>query len=77
MVNRMDVVFRQTDALLKKFKGFINQEIHVKLEGDESAVPYTLREIGKDYLVVDYGESQRFIPLNKILFLQIGSYPKD
>ena len=77
MVNRMDVVIRSTDAFIKKFKIFLNHEIHIKLEQDENPVLYTLREIGKDFLIVDYGESLRIIPMSRILFIQIGSYPKD
>jgi len=66
-----------TNIFFERLNAFLNQEVHIKLEGDESAVLYTLREIEKEFLVVDYGESQRFIPINKIIFFQIGSYPKE
>ena len=61
----------------KRLKFFIDKEIHIKLEGDDAGVPYTLKEIEKEFLVVNYGESQRYIPINKIIFLQIGNYPKE
>jgi len=66
-----------TDVFLDRLNVFLNEEIHIKLEGDASAVLYTLRGIEKEFIVVDYGESQRFIPINKIIFFQIGSYPKE
>ena len=65
------------NAFIEKINDFLNTEIHIKIEGDQNAVTYILREIGKDFLLVDYGESQRFIPINKIVFFQIGSYPKE
>jgi hypothetical protein len=71
------MIARKTDALLKRLKFFLNKEIHIKLDQDENPVSYTLKEIGKDVLVVDYGESQRVIPINRIIFVQIGSYPKE
>ena len=67
----------KNDVFHKRLKSFINKEIHIKLDGDDTAVAYTLREMEKDFIVVDYGESQRFIAIDKIIFLQIGNYPKE
>ena len=66
-----------TNVFIERINAFLNEEVHIKIEGDENAVSYILREVGKDFLLVDYGESQRFIPINKISFFQIGSYPKE
>jgi hypothetical protein len=68
---------RKTNSFLERIKPFLNAEISIKLEGDINPVLYVLRETGTDFLIVDYGESQRIIPLNKIAFVQIGSYPKE
>ena len=76
MISRTDVAIRPTEALLKVYKNLLNKEVHIKLEEDENPVLYTLRSVGKDFLMVDYGESKRIIPLDKILFVQIGDYPK-
>jgi len=70
-------VVRKTDIFLRKLNSFLNKEVHIKLEADENPVSYILKEMGKDFLVVDYGESQRIIPIDKITFVQIGSYPKE
>jgi len=40
MINRMDVTFKITDVFLKRLKQFINQEMHIKLEGDDNGVLY-------------------------------------
>lgn len=84
MINTMDVVVKKAEALVKKPNDFLkklgvilNKVIHIKVEGDELPVEYTLKEIGKDFLIVKYGESLRIIPAGKIIFVQIGDYPKE
>ena len=67
----------RTDTLFKVLASFLNQEIHLRIESDESLSPYTLMALGKDFIVVNYGESQRIIPVGKIIFVQIGLYPKE
>lgn len=69
-------VRRVQQSFLSKLKSFISTEIHVKSVQDENPVLYILREVGKDYLIVDYGESQRMLSFQNIIFVQIGSYPK-
>ena len=76
-MNRANSGNSKNDVFHKRLKSYLKKEIHIKLEDDESPVLYTLKEIEKDFLVVNYGESLRFIPINKIIFLQIGEYPKD
>jgi hypothetical protein len=71
------MVVRTKNVFFERIQIFLNKEIHIKLEQDEDPVLYTLREVGEDFLVVDYGESQRIIHINKIIFIQIGNYPKE
>ncbi len=71
------MIVKQLDTFYKRLEIYLGQEMHIKSEQDENPVLYKLKEIGSDFIVVDYGESQRIIPFNKIIFVQIGSYPKE
>ena len=64
------------NVFLNQLRRFLNTEVHIKADQDENPVLYTLTEIGKDFILVHYGESLRIIPANKIIFVQIGDYPK-
>ena len=77
VVKKAEVVVKKPNDFLKKLGVILNKVIHIKVEGDEIPVEYTLKEIGKDFLVVKYGESSRIIPAGKIIFVQIGDYPKE
>jgi hypothetical protein len=77
LLPKRKAIVKKMGAFPERLKGSLNQEIHIKCEQDENPVNYRLREILEDFLVVDYGESQRLIPINKIIFVQIGSYPKE
>ena len=71
------MVIGTKNFFIEKIQILLNKEIHIKLEQDEDPLLYTLKEVGEDFLVVDYGESQRIILINKIIFIQIGNYPKE
>jgi len=71
------MVIGTKNLFIEKIQILLNKEIHIKLEQDEDPLLYTLKEVGEDFLVVDYGESQRIILINKIIFIQIGNYPKE
>lgn len=71
------LVMNSSNDFGKRLKRYLNTELHMKVVHDENPALYMLREIGNDHLVVDYGESQRIIPFHKIIFVQIGDYPKE
>ena len=71
------MIIGQSDTIQKRLKVFLGKEMHIKAEEDENPVLYVLKEVGRNFITVDYGESQRLIPIHKIIFVQIGNYPKE
>lgn len=61
---------REQNVLVKKLRQHIDQEIHLKIEQDDSPITYILKEVGKDHIVVHFAQIERIIPLNRILFFQ-------
>ncbi len=59
---------KEQKTFLRRLRQCLHQEIHLKIEGDDSPVLYILREVGKDYLVVSFAENERVIPFNKIIY---------
>ena len=78
-VSELKMVIRKpTNVLLKKLKNYLSLRVHLKIEQDEGYVSYVLKEVGRDYIVVAFGENERIVPIDKIIFMQVestGHYP--
>ena len=71
MLNR--IIEKDRNVFLRKLRTLINKEIHLKIEQDDAPIAYTLKEVGKDCIVVHFAQIQRIIPLNRIIFFQVGA----
>ncbi len=67
-------VKREEYGFMKKLRSCVGAQIQLKVEGEEFPTDYTLAEVGKDYVVVAFGQSLRFVQKSKIIFFQVGSY---
>ena len=65
---------KESIGFMKQLNNCIGGQIMVKTEGDDSPIGYTLREVGRDYVVVEFGHGLRVIQKAKITFFQIGTY---
>ena len=66
-------VEKDANVLLRKLRAQIDREIHLKIDQDDSPIAYILKEVGKDCIVVHFGQFERVVPLDRIIYFQIDS----
>jgi hypothetical protein len=64
------VTHKETAAFVRRLRSHLFEEIHLKIEGDDTPITYILKEMGRDYIVVVFAQIERVIPISRIIFFQ-------
>jgi hypothetical protein len=62
---------RDSGLFIRKLREQIDNEVHIKMDGDDAPITYILKEVGKDCIVVAFAQMERTIPIARLIFFQI------
>jgi len=61
---------KEDKSFIQELRKYINQEVHLKIEQDDSTTAYILEEVGRDYIVIHFAQIKRTVPIDRVIFFQ-------